>query len=180
MRASTLLTAAVWLGIAVAVYAALTGIVRSRQAQVLPVLTAPGELQVPRDADGHFHILGSINGVPVRFLVDTGASLVTVSESFARRAGLQGGTPIVFQTANGALSGRVVGGAHVEAGGLVDPRPGAQHLLPHRLADLRDPVALGPARRDGDRRCDRPRHAARAARWTRLRPLRSQVTSTGV
>ncbi len=118
MRASTLLTAAVWLGIAVAVYAALTGIVRSRQAQVLPVLTAPGELQVPRGADGHFHILGSINGVPVRFLVDTGASLVTVSESFARRAGLQGGTPIVFQTANGALSGRVVGGAHVEAGGL--------------------------------------------------------------
>ncbi len=58
--------------------------------------------------DGHFYASGSINGRPVNFLVDTGATLVTVSEKFAREAGLSDGVPTVFRTANGDLQGRVV------------------------------------------------------------------------
>ena len=56
--------------------------------------------------DGHFYASGSINGRPVNFLVDTRATLVTVSETFAREAGLSSGIPTVFRTANGDLQGR--------------------------------------------------------------------------
>lgn len=40
------------------------------------------------DGQGHFQTHGSINGRAVRFLVDTGASLVSMGESDAKRLGL--------------------------------------------------------------------------------------------
>ena len=42
--------------------------------------------------------------------------MVTVSEVFARQAGLNGGTPTVFKTANGDLPGRVLTGVSVSMG----------------------------------------------------------------
>ena len=42
--------------------------------------------------------------------------MVTVSEAFAQQAGLQGGTPTVFKTANGDLQGRVLSGVPVSMG----------------------------------------------------------------
>lgn len=80
------------------------------------VVTATGDLRIPRARDGHFYIQGTVNGRPVEFLVDTGASTVVVSEELARKAGLPGGTPTVFQTANGAVHGRTVPGVPVTAG----------------------------------------------------------------
>lgn len=82
------------------------------------IVGATGDLRVPRSRDGHFYIAGTVNGRPVEFLVDTGASTVVVSEELARRAGLSGGTPTVFQTANGAVQGRTVPGVAVTAGPL--------------------------------------------------------------
>jgi aspartyl protease family protein len=55
---------------------------------------------------------------PITFLVDTGASSVFVSEAFARDAGLQGGEPTTFRTANGAMNGRVVKEVEVAVGPL--------------------------------------------------------------
>lgn len=81
-----------------------------------PQVQANGDLLIPRAADGHFYVAGTVNGQPVQFLVDTGASLVSVGEGFALRAGLQGGTPMTFQTANGALPGRIVTGVEVALG----------------------------------------------------------------
>lgn len=49
-----------------------------------------------------------MGGKPVMFMVDTGASTVTVSEALARMAGLGAGEPTTFQTANGAMQGRIV------------------------------------------------------------------------
>lgn len=40
------------------------------------------------DARGHYFSSGSINAAPVRFLVDTGASMVSIGASDARRAGI--------------------------------------------------------------------------------------------
>lgn len=62
---------------------------------------------VPRGADGHFHLTLEINGAPVRFIVDTGASDLVLSREDAGRAGLDlsrldfNG---VAQTANGTVS----------------------------------------------------------------------------
>lgn len=49
---------------------------------------APGAASVRRAADGHFWAEATVNGARVRFLVDTGASTVALSEADARRAGL--------------------------------------------------------------------------------------------
>jgi aspartyl protease family protein len=81
-------------------------------------VTAAGELRIPRHRDGHFWVEGTVNGRPVRFLVDTGASSVVVSEDFAQRAGLQGGQPTVFSTANGRMQGRLVRNVPVTIGPL--------------------------------------------------------------
>lgn len=80
------------------------------------VVSAQGDLVIPRSRDGHFYAQGAINGRPVLFLVDTGASLVTVSHQFARKAAIAGGEPTVFQTANGELNGSVVSGVTVSVG----------------------------------------------------------------
>jgi len=80
------------------------------------VVSASGDLVIPRARDGHFYAIGSVNGKPANFLVDTGASLVTVSEKFAREAGISAGEPAVFKTANGDLLGRIVSDVPVSMG----------------------------------------------------------------
>jgi aspartyl protease family protein len=57
------------------------------------------------DASGHFVTTGVVNGVSLRFLVDTGATLVVLSSSDARRAGLNylASTRSLTQTANGVV-----------------------------------------------------------------------------
>jgi len=80
------------------------------------VVTASGDLVISKSRDGHFYAMGTVGGQPVRFLVDTGATLVVVSETFARGAGLGSGTPTTFRTANGDLPGRIVAGVPVAVG----------------------------------------------------------------
>lgn len=41
-----------------------------------------------KEGDGHFWATAYVNGMPVKFLVDTGASLVALNERDARRVGL--------------------------------------------------------------------------------------------
>ncbi len=70
-----------------------------------------GRVQLTADGQGHFTAQGSVNGVPVRFMVDTGASLVALPEGVARRAGvdLDRAPAVTIQTANGrAPAHRVV------------------------------------------------------------------------
>lgn len=80
------------------------------------VVTAQGDLVIPKSRDGHYYAQGTVNGHPVRFMVDTGASLVFVSEPLARTAGLDAGLPTVFRTANGDLPGRIVSAVPVALG----------------------------------------------------------------
>jgi aspartyl protease family protein len=58
-----------------------------------------------RDYDSHFRIKGSINGIPVTFLIDTGSTSIAVSEAIAQKAGLQKTAQISADTANGAATG---------------------------------------------------------------------------
>jgi aspartyl protease family protein len=55
------------------------------------------------DSGGHFVTTVEVNGISMRFMVDTGASLVTLSSGDARRAGINylAGQKAVMQTANG-------------------------------------------------------------------------------
>jgi aspartyl protease family protein len=58
------------------------------------------------DKNGHFVSSGSINGASVRFLVDTGATMVSMSVEDARRAGVNyiAGERGFSQTANGVTA----------------------------------------------------------------------------
>ena len=62
------------------------------------------------DARGHFFTEAMINGVPMQFLVDTGASVVVMSALDATRAGIDWhkGKRASLQTANGRTTGYVV------------------------------------------------------------------------
>lgn len=82
------------------------------------VLLSDGGLQLQRQRDGHFYADGSINGQPVRFLVDTGASSIAVTDVLAQRAGLEGGQIVQFQTANGPRMGRLVRAQNIRVGPL--------------------------------------------------------------
>lgn len=58
-------------------------------------------LELRADRSGHYYVDGRVDGEPVRFLVDTGASAVAIPETLARRLGLARGRPERVATANG-------------------------------------------------------------------------------
>jgi aspartyl protease family protein len=60
---------------------------------------------LPADANGHFVAEGQVNGGRMRFLVDTGATLVTLPAAEAQRLGIDylRGEKAVSQTANGRV-----------------------------------------------------------------------------
>jgi len=103
-----------WLLLMAAMYFGLNHFMKPKPQ----VITSSGDLVLTRERDGHFYADGSINGAKVRFLLDTGASLVVVGEQFAKSVGLTSGEPTTFQTANGNLAGYVAPNADVAVGSL--------------------------------------------------------------
>lgn len=59
-----------------------------RRSSTDPV-TAPFPRELQRGPDGHFYADAEVNGTTIRFVVDTGASVVVLSPADARRAGIQ-------------------------------------------------------------------------------------------
>lgn len=66
-------------------------------------VTAGGvrEVELQRNKFGHYVTAGQINGKPVTFMLDTGATGVAIPESVAAYLGLQPGSAFPTQTANG-------------------------------------------------------------------------------
>jgi aspartyl protease family protein len=50
--------------------------------------TAPRTLVVAQSDDGNYYVTGAVNGAPVRFLIDTGASDIVLSPGDAANAGI--------------------------------------------------------------------------------------------
>lgn len=78
------------------------------------------EVRLFADARGHFATYGYINGVGQRFVVDTGATLVSIGAADAKRAGINylAGTPATTMTANGTARVWIVRLDTVQLGGL--------------------------------------------------------------
>jgi aspartyl protease family protein len=81
-----------------------------------------------RGRDGHFHARIEVNGVPVDFLVDTGASAIVLSQRDAARVGLHPGrltfsTPAT--TANGVIYSAPVILGEMRLGPFTDREVGA-------------------------------------------------------
>ena len=105
-RGSAFLHAIVWLALMAVVAWLFYGYTESelnpnRVAQV----TGSGEIVLKRNRAGHFTAGGSINGHPVLFLVDTGATQIAVPQQLADRLDLKRGAPIQLMTAAGPARG---------------------------------------------------------------------------
>jgi len=77
-----------------------------------------GTVVIERSHDQHFYVEGAINGHPVTFMVDTGATVVSVNEELARKMRLGPGVPAIFDTAAGRVEGRIVPDATVQIGDI--------------------------------------------------------------
>lgn len=60
-----------------------------------------GSLELQRVVGGHYAVEASVNGVPVYFMVDTGATLTAISAELATHAGITDCEKSKTQTANG-------------------------------------------------------------------------------
>lgn len=65
----------------------------------------PGGVDLRRAIDGHFHVSGTINGQPIVFLVDTGASTVAIGDAMSQQLALRDCRPRTYATAGGAVRG---------------------------------------------------------------------------
>lgn len=77
---------------------------RRRNPNQAPVSLHTGatiEVHLERNRQGHYLSMGQINGQPVTFLLDTGATFVAIPAALADRLQLQRGRPVMVNTANG-------------------------------------------------------------------------------
>ncbi|MEW6677178.1 MAG: retropepsin-like aspartic protease [Pseudomonadota bacterium] len=122
----------IWLAIGLLLYAFFL-----RQETPPPQILGADSIELQRTRDGHFHIDGRINGQDVRFLIDTGASTVSISEHLARAAGLGCDRTATFSTANGPVEACTTRAERLsfgpfelqEVGVVVLPNMGAEALL---------------------------------------------------
>ena len=72
--------------------------------------TGGDRVALTADARGHFVTTGSIEGKPVQFMVDTGATVVAIGQGEADRLRLdyKSGQPVRMATANGTTQGWLV------------------------------------------------------------------------
>jgi clan AA aspartic protease (TIGR02281 family) len=70
-----------------------------------PSFSGDGSMTVKRHGNGHFYLPGSIAGTPVTFMLDTGASVTSITSEIAREAGVRNCKEIQVQTANGSATG---------------------------------------------------------------------------
>lgn len=87
-------------------------------AHVVHTLPAGEPVTLKRNRAGHFEAPGRINGAEVTFLLDTGATYVSIPTDLAHELGLEPGRSAWFNTANGRVEGALTALEEVSLGGL--------------------------------------------------------------
>ncbi len=79
------------------------------------------EIRIASGSGNHYRTKGLINGTPVNFLVDTGATSIAMNHFEAERLGIdyRGGTPVTVSTANGNAQAFLVVLSTVSVGNIV-------------------------------------------------------------
>ena len=93
----------VWLVLGAAVFVAIQW--WQHRQQQMRFHAAGGVIEIQRGLDGHYHWPGSIDGHPVVFLIDTGATGSAISTALARQLALRTEGRVQSGTANGIVTG---------------------------------------------------------------------------
>ncbi|MBE0488348.1 MAG: TIGR02281 family clan AA aspartic protease [Halomonas sp.] len=91
---------------------------RNPNAHLVNAVEGESSVVLERNRAGHFLATGRINGEPVEFLLDTGATYVAVSSGLADRLGLEATGSAWFNTANGRVRGDLTTLDEVSLGGF--------------------------------------------------------------
>ena len=97
------------------------------QNTLMPKQAMIGEntIVLPRERDGHYYLTLDVNGVPVNFVVDTGATQVVLTQQDAARIGIDVGALAylgIANTANGTVRTAAVRLDTVTLGTMRDTR----------------------------------------------------------
>jgi len=151
--------AAIWalIFVGVAAAAVLWQDVRSTASNITRFSEDGGRAVINRAADGHFHLTLGLNGHPVEFMVDTGASRMVLSIADADRIGIDH-TELAFsnraQTANGIVRTAPIRIDEVRFGQAVDrdvPAEVSGGAMPGSLLGMSYLSRFATIRIDGDR-----------------------------
>lgn len=102
------------------------GVFNDQRSTSLPrqaVFAETGRVEIPRSRDGHYHVVLDVNGAPIEFIVDTGASEVVLSREDALKAGINPENLMfsgLAQTANGRVETAPVRLREVRLGAIED------------------------------------------------------------
>jgi len=77
----------------------------NRELQAVQDAQGQTAVVLKRNSAGHYVASGLIDGEPVVFLLDTGATDVALSSTLADRLGLRRGLSVTSMTANGSVTG---------------------------------------------------------------------------
>jgi len=90
----------------------------NQQIQTRSSAAGEQEIVLQRNRYGHYVAAGQINGVPVTFLLDTGASDVSIPSNIADSIGLERGVSQTYNTANGQITAYATRLDRISIGGI--------------------------------------------------------------
>ncbi|WP_280153641.1 retropepsin-like aspartic protease [Piscinibacter sp. XHJ-5] len=105
-----------WLLVGLAVFVGIQWWLREQQQTRFQA--EGGRVEIRRAADGHYHWPGTINGRPVDFLIDTGASGTAIPAALARELRLPLEQEVESSTAGGIARGHATRADIVLDGGV--------------------------------------------------------------
>jgi aspartyl protease family protein len=121
---------AIWAGIFLILMAGysyrfeLAGVKDKVLAEFIPAMgfqKDPNTISFPVSSDGHFHIRAEVNGIPITFLADTGASHIILSPGDAAKLGIRMDKldfDRIYETANGNVRGASIQIADLRIGDI--------------------------------------------------------------
>jgi aspartyl protease family protein len=130
---------AAWLIFLLVMYQFFNGLLEKKYSPNLNLASEGSEVVLKRNQLGHYVAPGKINGADVIFLLDTGATTVSVPGRIASRIGLERGYRQQVGTANGTIEVYSTNLDSVQLGGIT-LRDIRGHINPHMDDDT---VLLG-------------------------------------
>jgi clan AA aspartic protease (TIGR02281 family) len=90
-----------------------------RPVQPAPEVGGQGFVDLAQRPDGHYYASGNVNGMPMVFMLDTGATLTSLSQEMASKSGISSCAARTFNTANGTVQGCVAKAPKIQIGSFI-------------------------------------------------------------